>query len=489
MKMTFTLTVLATAAAYAQVPEPQPTADAGAFASADGGVLMPTLPLVKEPPPPGEPRLTPKPAPVAPTSVGPEGITFPVVGKFNATLYGFVELDTIFDSTQSFSDIAGNSLVARPDKYAGEHPRMTFSVRNSRLGVKVSAPEWYHINTSAVLEMDFLGSQPNTVTDAATFVNPTFRLRHGYIKLETPVVDVIIGQAWQLYGWQSYFFPASVEIQGVTGELYSRSPQVRVSKTLHSRPVDLDFAVAASRPGQRDSAVPDGEGGVRFTVNNWKTLRTVSSTSTSVDALSVGISGVLRRFDVPEFAASPKKDLSLAGWGYSFDAFIPIVRATADSRANALSLTASFARNAGLADYYTSLTGGVTNPALPNPMMVAPAPIYPSDVDPGLVQFNAAGKPAAVLWSSFIAGIQYYLPPNGSIWLALDYAHLESNNSGNYGAASSTLWRSNWASASLFFDLTKAIRLGAQYGWTQQTYWDGVIAINNRVQLAGFFIF
>jgi hypothetical protein len=64
-----------------------------------------------------------------------------------------------------------------------------------------------------------------------------------------------------------------------------------------------------------------------------------------------------------------------------------------------------------------------------------------------------------------------------------------SNNSGQHGAANSTLWRTNWAAANLFFDLTKAVRLGAQYGWTQQTYWDGVIAVNHRVQLSGFFIF
>src|SRR5438067_1911599 len=35
------------------------------------------------------------------------------VGKFAATLYGFAEFDGIWDSTQSFNDIAGNGLVAR----------------------------------------------------------------------------------------------------------------------------------------------------------------------------------------------------------------------------------------------------------------------------------------------------------------------------------------------------------------------------------------
>jgi hypothetical protein len=229
---------------------------------------------------------------------------------------------------------------------------------------------------------------------------------------------------------------------------------------------------------------------VRLTFERWRTWRTASSNSTSVDAASLGISGVLRRFDLPEFMASPKTDVTLAGWGYSFDLFVPLVPSTAEHRGNAMSLTASFARNAGLADYYTNLTGGVTNAALPNPMMLVPAPTYPSDVDPGLVAFDANGNAFAVLWTSFITSLQYYLPPNGALWVAVNYAHLESNNSGQHGSPpSSTLRRTNWAAGNLFWDITRAVRLGLQYGWTQQTYWDGVIAINHRVQFSAFFIF
>ena len=36
----------------------------------------------------------------------------PVMTKFGATFYGFAEFDAIWDSTQSFNDLAGNSLIA-----------------------------------------------------------------------------------------------------------------------------------------------------------------------------------------------------------------------------------------------------------------------------------------------------------------------------------------------------------------------------------------
>src|SRR4051812_16062076 len=57
-----------------------------------------------------------------------------LLGKWSTTLYGFVETDLNYDTTQSFSDQPGNVQVARPDTFAGKHSRFTFAVRNSRIG-------------------------------------------------------------------------------------------------------------------------------------------------------------------------------------------------------------------------------------------------------------------------------------------------------------------------------------------------------------------
>jgi len=141
------------------------------------------------------------------------------VGGWTTTLYGFVEADMIYDSTQSFNEQAGNVQVERPapfpldppapqTTYRGDHDRLTFSVRNSRVGLSTRSPKTHGVSVSGVLEFDLLGSQPTIgyatpqlsvqnqgpaagqTTEFATFATPAMRLRHGYFKVETPVVDV-----------------------------------------------------------------------------------------------------------------------------------------------------------------------------------------------------------------------------------------------------------------------------------------------------------
>ena len=75
-----------------------------------------------------------------------------VIGKWSATLYGFAEADYMFDSTQSYSDLAGSAQVAHPGTYAANNPRSQFSIRNSRVGFRFRAPEYHAIRSSADIE-------------------------------------------------------------------------------------------------------------------------------------------------------------------------------------------------------------------------------------------------------------------------------------------------------------------------------------------------
>ena len=54
---------------------------------------------------------------------------------------------------------------------------------------------------------------------------PFARLRHAWLKLETPIVDLTVGQTWQLLGWQPYFHVNTVAVQGVPAQVYSRAPR------------------------------------------------------------------------------------------------------------------------------------------------------------------------------------------------------------------------------------------------------------------------
>ena len=47
----------------------------------------------------------------------------------------------------------------------------------------------------------------------------------------------------------------------------------------------------------------------------------------------------------------------------------------------------------------------------------------------------------------------------------------------------------DWFDVNLFWDATPAVRFGAEYSYTKQTYGDGVEAKNTRGQFSAFYIF
>jgi hypothetical protein len=428
-----------------------------------------------------------------------------VLSKFSVTFYGFVEADFIRDSTQSFNDLAGNGTIARSGSFAANNDRMIFGQRNSRLGFKLKGPESETIKSSGIAEMDFLGNQPQgspspagapAVSESAYFASPTFRIRHMALKIETPIVDVLAGQYWELFGWQTIYHPNSVQIQGLPGQVFSRAPQFRLSHMFKSDIVNVEVAVAAVRPPQRDSGLPDGQAGLRVVLNDWKGMRTAGGTGTSVDPLSVGVSGVARRFRLPEYANAPSQTRNINGYGLSFDGIIPVVPATATNWDNALTVTASFVRGQAIADLFTGLTGGVSLTPLPADS-TGKASSFAMDIDNGLVIFDNHGQMHAIRWQSFLVGAQYYLPTSPlRMWVSGNYSHLNSsdiknividNNGSNVD--SKIFSKSDFADGNLFVDATQAIRFGLEYAWFRQTYLDGVKGTNHRVQFSGFYIF
>ena len=419
-----------------------------------------------------------------------------VLSKWSATLYGFAETDFIYDTTQSLNEVAGNAQIARPDSYAGTHGRFTASIRNSRLGIRVRAPEWHRIRASANVEMDFLGTQATTTSEAATFTSPLLRARHYNLKIETPVLDFLFGQSWSLFGWQPFYFPSSVEIMGLPAQLFSRTPQLRVSKTIKSAPINLEIAAALMRSPQRDSGVPEGQGGVRLIVNQWTGVQTINSTGTQISPLSVGVSGTVRQLSLTELSATPKNSVELTGWGVAASAFIPVLPGRADKRGNSLSLTGEYVWGKGIADEYTGLTGGVSSPPLPNPTMVTPAPVYTPNVDPGLAVFTADGVAHLIRWQTFIVGAQYTMPGlDGRMWISGNYARSVSDNASSFGTPGKLRSGEDFADVNVFGDITPAVRLGVEYAWFDDHYAGAEVkvppidAVNHRVQLSAFFIF
>jgi hypothetical protein len=426
-----------------------------------------------------------------------------VMGKWAASLYGFVEADSIYDSTQSFTESAGNGLVAQPSAAGQNNGRVQFGARNSRIGFRLKAPEVGGIRTSAVAEMDFLGNQPTLVAGGGTgtsseaqyYTNPAFRARHLYVKMETDVVDFLFGQYWNLYGWQSIYHPASVEIQGLPGQIYSRTPQIRISKTIKSDDFIFEAAVAAMRPVQRDSAIPNGQAGIRFGLPGWSGVMTNGSTGTSIQPLSIAITGDARSVRLPNYFKTPSDPFGgtqRLGTSVAVDALIPIIPAK-KRQGNALTLNAELATGYGNADMYTGLTGGA--PALMYGATTGAKPAAaatPVAIDPGIAIYDTAGNVHMIGWTSYLVGVQYTLPGlDGKYWLALNYSHLASSNLSNFvPGAAKVLDQRDFYDANLFADMGAAVRLGLEYAMFDDLYANSdTHARNNRVQFSAFYIF
>jgi hypothetical protein len=420
-----------------------------------------------------------------------------VVGKWATTLYGFVEADAIWDSTRSFNDAAGSAQVARPSTPGGDNSRFTFGVRNSRIGIRIKAPDMgWGVHASAQLEMDFLGTQlpvgvaqPYQGSEGAFFTSPTFRIRHMNLKIETPVVDFLMGQYWQLFGWQSAYNPNTVQIQGVPGEIYARTPQLRISKTIKAKPVTFEVAIAATRPVQRDAGMPDGQAGIRFALDTWTAVQTVGSTGTQISPLSVAATGLVRRVQVDQWSATPKSTNDLTMTALAVDGFIPVLPGTKDKKDNSLALNGEFASGYGIADMYSGLTGGIGFPAIPV-MGMTPSTPFAANIDNGIVTYDAGGGLHGIHWRSYLVGAQYYFPgAKGKFWISGNYSHIESDNINLYGTATKLTKAEDWLDANLFVDPVSAVRVGVEYSNFRTMYADGFHAANHRLQLSGFFIF
>lgn len=458
-----------------------------------------------------------------------------VVGKWATTLYGFVEGDTIYDTTQSFADAAGNAQVLRPtghtapivsplsglpagtiqpvpaaQGYGGSHGQLLFSARNSRLGLRVRAPGTESVHASALLEMDFLGNQPGGISSTSNFTSPTMRLRHAMFRVETPVVDFLVGQYWHLFGWQEGYFPNTTEIQGVPGQLYSRAPQVRISKTFRGEVATLDLAIAAVRPPSL-SEVPEGEGGFRLAFNKWTGMHTAGATGTSIMPASVSVTGDFRYYEVPEASTIlPTSMVNTTSGAVAGDVFLPVLPAREDKRDNALSIIGQFASGTGFTDLYAGMNTGVFFPFVPIPSALNGVPAsWPNNVDQGLVNYDITQFALhPIQWTSFLAGLEYYLPGmGGEVWISGNVSHVQSGNTDQFargitpadapsptayfypGSQSQVRKSEDWWDANVFFDPVAAVRVGLEFAGFYDHYVDGYTATNYRAQASGFFIF
>jgi hypothetical protein len=315
-----------------------------------------------------------------------------------------------------------------------------------------------------------------------------------------------MGQTWSLFGWQSNFLVTSVQLPGLPGQLFERTTQFRVSKTIKSDPVNVELAVAANRAPQEDSATPEGVAGIKLNFNKWTGQHTSYMTATTINPASIAISGDLRGFRFPEFKAVPRHGITKTGGGVTFDVYLPIIPATKTSKDNALSITGELVIGAGTSDSYTALgAAGTANAALRAPAGGGAAPVYTPNWDPGLAVVDAAGNFELVKWTTYTVAGEYYFPhTEGRLGLLANFQHSESPNAKNIGQAAVTAFTTTAQQdaararvrdheelyeVGIFGDPTHATRIGISGSLYDDTYGDGKDAKNYVALMSGFIFF
>jgi hypothetical protein len=396
--------------------------------------------------------------------------------------YGFLELDTIYDTTQGMGDVVGNDLIARPQTYAGNHGQLTFSSRATRLGLALTAPAYGSLHTVATLEADLLGSTPAGTSDIATWQDPSPRLRQANVAMTSPIVDVIVGQTWQLFGGQPLFMPATVAIQGVVGEVYARAPQLRVTREIPlGSHVTVEVALAAASPPQRAGAAPDGQAELSLVFPHVHVRHAGEGATSRVDPLTLSAAGILRRFAVDNIAPGPSYEVVRDGYGIGGFALLPV---RDGDGSHAVTLIATIVSGAGISDLYQSLTNGVSNPVVPG---------YVANIDPDLAMWAADGRSPSgyslhtIQCESELFSLQYF--PSQRTWFGANFGHFHSGNAASFGPRPQVWNDEDFLDVNAFFSLTPQLRFAVGGAWFQQGYVDQTLARDLRAQASAFLVF
>ena len=413
---------------------------------------------------------------------------------------GFAEIDSIYDTRKSFTEVVGNNPVGRPNDEKG---RSMFSVRNSRLAFSVASPMVEGWKTRGYLEMDFLGFDPApgqfsgvSVNEGGFFTSPTMRMRHGYLNAEKNGWLILAGQTWAMFGWQPYYFVPTMQVSPIPAMLYSRTSQVRVMKSFDmGEETLLQVAAGAMRPTQRDGQYPGGEGGLRLVFNGRKGSFTGGATGTNKpQAMSFGVSGTFRNLEIPANPSTSALDArgKLAG-AIAVNAMIPVIAAEGgtDSKNN-LVIGGEFTTGSGYGDHFSGWTGNQNNPL----SSAAANPDKNVNLDAGIGGFDSSGTFKLIKLQTFNVYAQYHLPTLTPTWFSIGFTRLHSINmseiviANGTGSTAKTAYDTTQSYfANLQRDLTDQIRVGFEYARLTTTYVDGVKAPNNRFQASAWYMF
>lgn len=173
--------------------------------------------------------------------------------KYGISWSGFVKTDFFYDSRQTVAAREGHFLLwpspEKPDSYGDDvNARESFNILSiqSRLTASLTGPDAFGATTSGVIEADFFAQANDNIN--------LLRLRHAYVKLAWPEVELLAGQYWNPL-FVTDCFPATVSFNtGTPLHSFARNPQLRVTYRRGK------FSVVGAALGQRDFATAGPSG-------------------------------------------------------------------------------------------------------------------------------------------------------------------------------------------------------------------------------------
>ena len=411
---------------------------------------------------------------------------------------GFVELEMFADSSRSFTEVVGDAPVARNGTLAGDNGRTEFSVRNSRLDFSILPPAGESWKTKGYLEFDLLGYEANpgvnSQSESNYFVNATFRLREAILQADSGGWFIMAGQYWTLFGWQMAYLMPSVSDAPVPGEMYERTPQVTLIKTISlDEQNNLFPAVSLTRPVQRDSQIPGIDAGLRATFGGRKAASSAATSDIKVQSMSAAITGSLREFESQTPGGSLSDKTHYLGSAIAADVFLPIITVSdvADLQ-NSLTITGEFTSGQGYGDQFPNWTGG-----LPQPLSTTTTPPAAENLDAGQGDFDSTGSFQLIHLQTWNLSMQYFLPTETPTFISAGYGQLYSNNIDTLVNATTGLTsggnvpydRAETFFANVMHDFTPHVRVALEISHVRTHYADDWQPHNNRLQVSTWFRF
>ena len=211
-----------------------------------------------------------------------KGVTF--------TFGGFLAMESVWRSNNLESDIGSPGFSSIPFAGPGGTPgnnvdightrEFRFSERQSRVSGLVEGDASPDIHLAGYGEFDFLGAAASANSKESNSFTPRVRNLYGSIDWSDIGVHFLFGQNWSLatldgkgISERSELAPPTIEAQYVPGFVWTRQPQLRVTKTLGS-----DLTVGVSLENPQTTIGGTAPSGVNIVTTNGSSFSTAGST-------------------------------------------------------------------------------------------------------------------------------------------------------------------------------------------------------------------